>query len=182
MGSKRSNRSRGAASILVTDRSILATVQKQMIFALEQLLRCEQMSILQEMHFESGLLNVVARGEFSLEEAKRAFLEMLGAVAQYRAEKVLFDGRNLKGKPEFFERFYYGAFAANQIINLFNEHRMPRTPQFAYVIHEPLRDPQRFGEIVAVNRGMIVKTFETPEEAFEWLEINPAKKPDAADT
>jgi len=38
------------------------------------------MSILQEMRFESGVLNVVARGEFSLEEAKRAFLETLGAV------------------------------------------------------------------------------------------------------
>jgi hypothetical protein len=152
-----------------------------MIFALEQLLRGEKMSILQEMHFELGLLNVVARGEFSLEEAKRAFLEMLGAVAQYRAEKVLFDGRNLKGKPEDLERFYYGAFAADQIITLANEHRM-RAPRFAYVIHEPLRDPQNFGETVARNRGMIVKTFETPEEAFKWLAINPAKKPDAADT
>ena len=63
------------------------------------------MSIGQEMRFESGVLRVDARGEFSLEEAKRAFLDMLGAVAQYRAEKVLFDGRNLKGKPERIERF-----------------------------------------------------------------------------
>ena len=42
------------------------------------------------MHFESGVLKVDARGEFSLEEAKRAFLEMLEAVAQYQAAKVLF--------------------------------------------------------------------------------------------
>jgi hypothetical protein len=38
--------------------------------------RCERsltMSIRQEMHFESGVLKVNARGEFSLEEAKRAF-------------------------------------------------------------------------------------------------------------
>ena len=41
-----------------------------------------------------------------------------------------------------------------------------------------LRDPQRYGETVAVNRGMDVKTFETPEEAFEWLERPPANKPD----
>ena len=51
------------------------------------------MSIQQEMHYELGLLRVDARGEFSLEEAKRAFLEMLGAVAQYKAEKVLLDAR-----------------------------------------------------------------------------------------
>jgi len=127
------------------------------------------MSILQEMRFESGVLNVVARGEFSLEEAKRAFLETLGAVVQYRAEKVLFDGRNLKGKPEHLERFYYGEFVANQTMKLVNEHSVPCVPRFAYVMHEPLRDPERFGETVAVNRGMVVKAFETSEEAFEWL-------------
>ena len=167
-------------SIRVADRSILTIVQKQMIFTLEQLLRCEKMSILQDMHFESGLLNVVARGEFSLEEAKGVFLEMLGAVAQYRAEKILFDGRNLKGRPEDLERFFYGEFAARETIRLVREHGI--APRFGYVIKEPLRDVQRFGETVALNRGMNVKTFETPEEAFQWLEINPAKKPDAADT
>jgi hypothetical protein len=139
------------------------------------------MSILQEMHFESGLLNVVARGEFSLEEAKRAFLEMLGAVAQYRAEKVLFDGRNLKGKPERIERFYYSYFAATETNRLIAEYRMPRAPRFAYVMNEPLRDPRRYGETVAMNRGMTVKTFETPEEAFKWLELTPPNNPGAGD-
>jgi hypothetical protein len=32
-----------------------------------------------------------------------------------------------------------------------------------------LRDPERFGETVAVNRGMDVKTFEEMNEAVEWL-------------
>lgn len=139
------------------------------------------MSIRQEIHFESGLLKVVARGEFSLEEAKRAFLEMLEAVVQYQAEQVLFDGRNLKGQPEHIERFYYGYFAATETINLVARSRIPKDPQFAFVIHEPLRDPRRFGETVALNRGMSVKTFETPEEAFGWLELTPANKPDAGD-
>lgn len=137
------------------------------------------MRILQEIHFESGLLNVHARGDFTLEEAKRAFLEMLGAVAQYKAKKVLMDCRKLKGKPETLERFYYGEFAATETIRLVEEHRF--FPRFAYVMNQPLRDPQGFGETVAVNRGMIVKTFETLEEAFEWLNRTPAKTPDAAD-
>jgi hypothetical protein len=127
------------------------------------------MSIRQEMHFESGLLKVVATGEFSLEEAKRAFLEMLEAVVQHHAGKVLFDGRNLKGKPAQIERFYYGYFAATETISLVAKYRLPQAPRFAYVIHEPLRDPRKYGETVAVNRGMSVKTFETPEEASEWL-------------
>jgi hypothetical protein len=53
-------------------------------------------------------------------------------------------------------------------------------PQFAYAIHVPLRDPRRSGENVGVNRGMNLKTFENPEEAFEWLECTPNKS-DAGD-
>ena len=45
----------------------------------------------------------------------------------------------------------------------------------------PLRDPERFGENVMVNRGMNAKSFENLEEAFEWLELTPANKRDAAD-
>lgn len=138
------------------------------------------MTIQQEMHYELGLLRVDARGEFSLEEAKRAFLEMLKAVVQYQAKKVLLDGRTVKGEPGDLERFCYGEFAANETMSLVKEHGI--APQFAYVIKEPLSDPGRFGETVAINRGMNIKVFETPEEAFEWLESLPAKKPDAGET
>ena len=134
------------------------------------------MSIRQEMHFESGVLKVDARGEFSLEEAKQAFLDMLAAVAQYHAEKVLFDGRNLKGKPEHIERFYYGYFAAIETMKLIAEYPMRRAPRFAYLINA-----RRYGETVAVNLGMTVKTFETPEEALEWLEHTPPNKKRDAD-
>jgi hypothetical protein len=138
------------------------------------------MSILQKMHFESGLLNVEATGEFSLDDAKRAFLEMLEAVAQYQAKKVLLDGRTVKGKPGDWERFCYGEFAAKETMRLVKEHRL--APRFAYVIKAPLRDPRRFGETVAVNRGMNIKVFETPGDAFDWLECTPANKPNAGDT
>lgn len=129
------------------------------------------MGILEQMQFESGLLHVVATGEFSLEEAKRNFQEVLGAVVQYRATKVFLDGRTVKGKPEDMERFYYGEFAANETRRLVKEHGI--VPRFAYVIHEPLRDPRRFAETVAVNRGMNIKVCETLEEAFAWLELSP---------
>ena len=125
------------------------------------------MSMQQNMHFQSGLLSVDASGEFSLEDAKQAFLELLKAIEQYQAEKILFDGRNVKGKPGDMERFYYGEFAARETLRIVGEHRI--APRFAYVMHEPLRDPTRLGETVAVNRGMNVKTFQTPEDAIEWL-------------
>jgi hypothetical protein len=132
----------------------------------------------QDIDFESGLLRVGVRGVFSLEEAKQAFLEVLGAVAQYGARKVLIDGRKVKGNPRDFERFYYGELAAQETQRLYNETKI--SPRFAYLIHGPLRDPGRFGEIVALNRGMNVKVFETLEEACEWLHLAPATKPEQA--
>ena len=136
------------------------------------------MSMRQEMQFESGVLKVDASGEFSLEEAKRLFLEMLEAVARYQAEKILLDGRNVKGDPARIERFFYGYFAATESISLIAKSRLRQAPQFAYVLHEPLRDPGRYGEKVAVNRGMNIKVFETLEEAVEWLRATTGNKPD----
>ena len=97
----------------------------------------------------------------------KAFREMLGAVAQHKAEKILLDGRNVTGKPRDMERFYDGEFAATETRRIVVEHKI--VPRFAYVLHEPLRDPARLGETVAVNRGMIIKVFGTPEDAIEWL-------------
>jgi hypothetical protein len=108
------------------------------------------MGIRQKIHFESGLLNVDASGEFSLDEAKGAFLEMIGAVVQYQARKVLLDGRKLKGKPGNFERFFYGEFAAQETVRLLKEHGIG--PQFAYVIKEPLRDAKVWGNCCRKSR------------------------------
>ena len=66
------------------------------------------------------------------------------------------------------ERFYYGEFAAFEVrkqVHLSGGD----APGFAYVLKPPVLDRQRFGETVAVNRGMIVKTFESREDALTWL-------------
>jgi len=126
---------------------------------------------------EPGFLHAEAAGDFSLEEAKRTFLEMLEAVARHRVEKVLFDGGKLTGNPTTMERFYYGAFAANSVAR-FGDRGVSPVTQFAYVLREPILDPQRFGETVAVNRGMFIKVFDNLEDALGWLQIAPAKKGD----
>jgi hypothetical protein len=138
------------------------------------------MSMLQAIRPESGLLKVVAMGKFSLKEAKQAFVEMLEAVAQHKTKKVYFDGRKLVGKPETMERFFYGEFAA-QTVNDFAQRGVFPSTRFAYVLKQPVLDPTRFGETVAVNRGMSVKVFDSPEDALRWLGIAPANKPDAGD-
>ena len=129
----------------------------------------------------SGLLRVIAIGEFSLAEAERTFLEILDAVARHKMEKILLDGRELKGDPNTIQRFLYGESAAHAIARYIRERGVPRAPQFAYVLQEPVLDPQRFGETVAVNRGMWVKAFDNLEDALGWLRSVPANKPDADD-
>lgn len=138
------------------------------------------MGMILEIRAEPGLLYVEVAGDFSLEEAERTFREILEAVARHRVEKVLFDGRRLIGNPTTMERFYYGAFVAKSVARLGDSGVSPAT-QFAYVLTEPILDPRRFGETVAVNRGMFVKAFDNLEDALGWLRIAPAKKPDAGD-
>jgi len=120
-----------------------------------------------EIYAGPGSLRAVVSGEFSMDEAKSTFLELLDVVAQHRAGKVLIDGRELKGEPKTIERFLYGSFAAHAVTT--HPKRAPRASQFAYILREPVFDPQRFGETVAVNRRMWVRSFDNPDDALEWL-------------
>ena len=138
------------------------------------------MSMLLEIHPEPRLLRVVATGAFSLGEGKRTFLQMIEAVHLHKREKVLFDGRTVIGNPTTMERFYYGEFAAYTVADLAAA-GFSQTTQFAYLLHEPVCDPARFGETVAVNRGMRVKAFDNPDDALGWLGIAPTANSDAGD-
>jgi hypothetical protein len=138
------------------------------------------MSMKLKIYPVSDFLRVDVTGVFSLGEAERTFLEILEAVAQHKMKKVLFDGRRVTGEPKVMERFYYGKFVA-QAVAEFADRGVSRATQFAYALKEPVLDPAKFGETVAVNRGMFVKTFDNLEDALGWLEIKPADKPDAGD-
>jgi hypothetical protein len=138
----------------------------------------DEMSMSLEISPEPGFLHVGAMGTFSLQEAKRTFIEVLEAVALNKTDKVLFDGQGLAGNPEVVERFYYGEFAAKSVAK-FAARGVSRDTKFAYVLKVPMLDPRRFGETVAVNRGMVVKAFDNLDDAIAWLEIAPANNPGA---
>ena len=128
----------------------------------------------------SGLLHVGAMGEFALQEAKRTFLEMLEAVARYKAEERPLRWSETDRRSTTIERFYYGEFVAGAVLPC-QDREIARGTKFAYVLQEPVLDPQRLGETVAVNRGMLVMAFDNLEDALGWLGIAPANKPDAGD-
>src|ERR1044072_1078919 len=116
---------------------------------------------------EHQLLRAIYSGEFSLARAEQTFEEILEALVENKLRKVLVDGRQVVGEPEPLERFYYGKYAADAVNLTINRMRI-EVPRFAYVLKEPVLDPKRFGETVAVNRGMRVKTFEDIKQAEWW--------------
>ena len=124
---------------------------------------------------DRGFLYATLSGDFSLAEAERSFLQILESVERHKVKKVLVDGRAINGEPTNMERFYYGEFVANAVAEL-RFTRESGAPKFSYVLIEPVLDPRRLGETVAVNRGMLVKTFDNLADALEWLDLDPSNE------
>jgi len=130
------------------------------------------MGMANDIHVRPAGLFVHAAGEFSLDDAKRRFLEVVQYVEEHQIEKILFDGREVTGDPTVIERFYYGEFVAHAVQRLKEADGYDKDPVFAYLLHEPVADPGRFGETVAVNRGMNIKVHENVEDPIAWLGVN----------
>jgi hypothetical protein len=99
---------------------------------------------------EPRFIRVTSSGHFTSGEAEKTFLDVIAAVALHKADKVLLDGRKVKGEPTIIQRFYYSDFAARTVAEYAAESGNP-APRFAYVLKEPVLDPNRFGEKVARN-------------------------------
>ena len=114
------------------------------------------------------VLYAITSGVFTLADAQITFLQIIDAIRQYRSEKVLVDGRKVIGQPLTIERFFYGEFVAEESKRL----ERGSGTMFAYVLHEPVLDPLRLGETVALNRGMNIKVFDDYEMAATWLGVH----------
>ena len=130
------------------------------------------MSVLMKVIPRGNVLYVAVGGDFTLDSAKRNFLEILEAVNEHKSEKVLLDGRKVVGEPTIIQRFYYGQFVADAITAPDKNRGPVKDPEFAYVLLPPALDRGRLGETVAVNRGMNVKAFQNVHEAVQWLNMN----------
>jgi hypothetical protein len=133
------------------------------------------MSMEQQTSVDSGVLYVTVSGKFSLAEGERRFVELMNAVVEHQVAKVFLDGRTVEGHPRVIERFYFGEFAAHMVIS-YCLRDLCRSPSFAYVLKEPMLDPGRFGENVAVNRGLNFKAFDNVKDAMMWLGVAPGKE------
>jgi len=112
-----------------------------------------------ELHVE-----LACSGKYSRAEAFRigdqAFREAIDAGRR----NVLVDVRGVSGRiPSILDRFDISI----HIATLHLEHT-PRI-RLALLGHEPMIHPERFGEIVARNRGADARVFTIEAEALDWL-------------
>jgi hypothetical protein len=121
----------------------------------------------------ADFLYVRIDGDFSLDEATRTFGVVIDMVVANNSRRVLFDGRTIVGDPSPIQRFYYAAFASDSVNLLRANGWIQDPPRFAYVLHEPVLDPLRLGQIVAKKRGMNLKAFDNIDEAIRWLRLKP---------
>jgi len=121
----------------------------------------------------SNILYVVAGGEFTIDDARRVFVEVVDEVIANQSEKILFDGRSISGNPEIIERFFYGEFTAISVKRPLEEGAILTPPRFAYILLPPVLDLERLGETVAVNQGLHVKAFDNLTDGIDWLGLVP---------
>jgi hypothetical protein len=124
-----------------------------------------------QVEVDRRLLRATYSGQFSLTEAETTFPQILDVLVKEKLRNVLVDGRQVTGDPEPLERFYYGKYVAEAVSQIVNRTRI-EVPRFAYVLLPPVLDPNRFGETVAVNRGMRIKVFDDIKQAEWWLGIS----------
>jgi hypothetical protein len=134
----------------------------------------ELMSMVVDITPERGFLRVQAGGDFSLDEANEVTLSVFRMLSQHALHKVLLDWRQVKGEPTLVERYIFAVSASEEMLRAYHAGEC-RVIRFAFVAEEPLIDSRRFGETVAVNRGMNVVVTTSLAEALLWLEIDPTE-------
>ena len=133
------------------------------------------MSMNLDITVDEDFIRVLVTGEFVFDDANDCVVTMFEAIEQHKLQKVLVDCRRLAGEPTTIERFFHATFAVREM-ERFAGAGVFRGTRFAYVGHEPLIDRNRFGETVAVNRGLNVKVSLSEQDALQWLEADPTSE------
>ena len=119
-----------------------------------------------DINMEKEFLRVRVFGVFELRRANECFTRMLEAVAQHGAKKVFIDCRDLTGTLSTMDRYEHAVYAERELSRI----GVSRSTRFGFVAKPPVLDNERFGQTVARNRGINVKSTDNMEEALQWLE------------
>ena len=114
-------------------------------------------------------VELVCSGIYSRAEALRVGNEAYRQAALENRDALLIDVRKITGRlPSLLDRYDFGVHIAEQYLT-----SDPRV-RLALLGHEPMIHPERFGELVARNRGADARVFTDETLALEWLLGRPA--------
>lgn len=116
-----------------------------------------------EVTVESGFVRVIDPDPTTPNSMRRLCADAPRMAREHGVSKVLIDQRGKPGSLSTMERFRYAADVAKSYQGL----------RVACVQVAPYRDPDDFGETVALNRGANLRICGTLEEAYEWLRAEP---------
>ncbi|HEU4693102.1 MAG TPA: STAS/SEC14 domain-containing protein [Vicinamibacterales bacterium] len=109
-------------------------------------------------------LEIACSGVFSRAESQRVGQEAYRDAALAQRDTILIDVRQVTGRvPTILDRFEIGIRMA--------KHYRESDPRIRLAVlgHEPMIHPERFGELVARNRGADARVFTVEAEALEWI-------------
>ena len=114
-------------------------------------------------------VELVCSGIYSRAEALRVGNEAYRQAALENRAALLIDVRKITGRlPSLLDRYDFGVHIAEKYLT-----SDPRV-RLALLGHEPMIHPERFGELVARNRGADARVFTDEALALEWLLGRPA--------
>jgi hypothetical protein len=109
-------------------------------------------------------VELLCAGKYSRAEAFRVCDRAFREAASAGRRSVLVDVRGVGGRvPTILDRFETGVRIAMR------HHELRPRIRLALLGHEPMIHPERFGEIVARNRGADARAFTNEAEALDWL-------------
>ena len=121
------------------------------------------------VHVHPEYVELVCSGIYSRAEALRVGNEGYRQAALENRIGLLIDVRNITGRlPTLLDRYDFGVHIAEQYLT-----SDPRI-RLALLGQEPMIHPDRFGELVARNRGADARVFTDEALAVDWLRTRPA--------
>lgn len=128
-----------------------------------------------EVRFEGSLCYVSLGGVMNGRRAEQLYRRLLRECVAGGRSRMLIDCRALSGELSTTDRYSLGKVVAEENAAAMAEGAQIRV---AMVGRDPLVDPHRFGEMVAINRGAAVTITYDLESACRWLGVDPL--PDAS--
>lgn len=116
-------------------------------------------------------VELVCTGSYSPGLQLRIAEAALAAAAAAGRGAALIDIRKISGTPPSMSERYDQAIKIADLQSGFT----PRV-RMAVIGKEPMVHPQRFGEIVATNRGASIRVFTERKAALDWLLARPRKR------